>query len=93
MVQGRGSLRLSLKTTQCLAVASNFFWQEFEGNESVQARIFGLIDHAHATAAQLLDDTVVRDGLTDHSPEILGSEIGQVNEGKRLAGVSSGWLS
>jgi hypothetical protein len=29
--------------------------------------VFSFVDHTHAAAAQLLDDSVVRDGLADHS--------------------------
>jgi hypothetical protein len=39
--------------------------QEFQRYKVMQARVFCLIDHAHATAAQLLDDVVMRDGLAD----------------------------
>jgi hypothetical protein len=40
-------------------------------------------------AAQLLDDAIVRDGLTDHSAEILGLEVGQVNECREVARLST----
>jgi len=50
--------------------------------------ILSLIDHTHPSAAELLDDAVVRDGLADHWAEILGREAGQVNEGWELGGVS-----
>ena len=44
--------------------------------------------------AQLLNDAVVRDGLADHSAEILGLEVGQVNECREVAcGVSAPWLT
>jgi hypothetical protein len=29
-------------------------------------RVFGLVNHAHPAAAELLDDAVMRNGLTDH---------------------------
>jgi hypothetical protein len=37
------------------------------------------VDHTHA-AAELLDDTVVRDGLVDHWRKMLCRLTGQVNE-------------
>jgi len=52
----------------------------------MQARVFGLVHHAHPAPAQLLDDAVMRDGLSDervgvrHSTVILGCDIMQVNE-------------
>jgi hypothetical protein len=32
---------------------------------SAKLGVLGLVDNTHATAAQLLDDAVVRDGLVD----------------------------
>jgi hypothetical protein len=37
------------------------------------------------TAAQLLDDAVVGDGLADHRAEILGPMVEQVNEASGIA--------
>jgi hypothetical protein len=34
---------------------------------AAQAQVFRLIDHAHATAAQFLQDLVMRDSLTDQA--------------------------
>ena len=53
----------------------------------MQADVLSFVDHAHAAAAQFLDDAVVRDGLPDHWAEILGPEIRQVNEGVEVGGV------
>jgi hypothetical protein len=39
--------------------------QELQGNKSVQLYVFGLVNHTHASAAQLLDDAV-GDGLSEH---------------------------
>ena len=38
---------------------------------TMESSVFGLVDHAHPTAAELLDDAVVRDGLADHWSRIL----------------------
>ena len=54
----------------------------------MQTRVLGLVDNAHSSAAQLLDDAVVRDSLADHLAEILGLGVGQVNEGRQV-GVAS----
>jgi len=35
-------------------------------DKSVQARIFALVDNAHSTAAELLDNAIVGDGLANH---------------------------
>ena len=50
-----------------------------------------VIDHAHATTAELLDDSIVRDGLADqqvggwHVEHILGRDGNQVNEARPIA--------
>ena len=46
----------------------------------MQPRVLGLVHHAHAATAQLLDDAVVRNDLIDHWIEMLGVEVEQVNE-------------
>ena len=57
----------------------------------VQGDVLGLLDHTR-TAAEFLDDSVVRDGLADHRPEMLGLEMRQVNEGVEVGGLSARWL-
>ena len=47
----------------------------------MEPRILCLVNHTHSTAAELLDDSVVRYALPDHSAEMLGVHVGQVNEG------------
>ena len=44
----------------------NIFGQEFERDEATKLGVLGLVDDAHAPAAELLDDAVMRDGLADH---------------------------
>src|SRR5437879_13358425 len=66
MIQGRRGLGLALKAGERLRVAGDVFREKFEGDEAMQARVFSLIDHAHAATAEFFDDAVVRDGLADH---------------------------
>ena len=66
VIESGSGLRLALKTAQGLRIAGNFVGQKLEGNETMQAGIFGLVNDAHAAAAQLFDDPVVGDGLADH---------------------------
>ena len=66
MIQRGRGLRFALKAGQRLRIAGNVFGQELQGDEAVQPRVLGLVNHAHPAAAQLLDDAVVRDGLADH---------------------------
>jgi len=45
----------------------------------VGSQVFGLVHHAHAAAAQLFNDPVVRYGLANHA-RMLGAEAEQVND-------------
>jgi hypothetical protein len=56
-----------------------------QGHETVQARVFGLVDDAHPAAAQLLDNAVMRDGLTDDSGESYVGETGKSMKAGALA--------
>src|SRR5438445_9484696 len=64
-------LCLALETSQGLRVSGNIFWQEFECDKAMQPSVLGLVNHTHAPAAQLFDDAVVRDGLTNHRSGVL----------------------
>src|SRR6202022_1305389 len=59
-------LRFPLETCEGLRVSSDLIGQELQCNKAVQPSVFGLVHHAHAAAAQLLNDAVMRDGLADH---------------------------
>ena len=39
--------------------------KELQGDKAVQLYVLGLIDHAHTTAAELLYDAIVRNGLAE----------------------------
>jgi hypothetical protein len=66
MVQRGSRLCLALKAGQRLGIAGHLVGQELQGHETVQAAVFGLVDHTHPTPAKLLDHAIVRDGLADH---------------------------
>ena len=67
MVQRRSGLRLAPEAFQRLRVLRDVVGQELEGDETVQARVLGLVDHAHAAAAELSEDAVVRNRRVDHA--------------------------
>jgi hypothetical protein len=46
--------------------------------------VFRLVDNTHSTTAQLFDDAVMRDGLTDHLRECYG-----VRSGKSMYGLTA----
>jgi hypothetical protein len=54
--------------------------QEFQGNESAKRSILSFIDHAHPSATELVEDAVMRDGVTDHWAGMVGLQVVQVNE-------------
>ncbi len=71
MIEGRRGLGLALETSQRLRFAGHLVGQEFQRNEAVQAGVLGFVDNAHATAAKLFQDGVMRDFLADHVSRIL----------------------
>src|ERR1700674_255861 len=95
VIQCRRGLGFSLEPSQCLGVFGYFIGQELQGDKSVQGYVLGLIDHAHATASELLDDAVVRDGLADHSQECYGGWPGMSmsSEAATLASRTGPWLA
>src|SRR5438270_619032 len=55
----------------------------------MQPGVLGLVHHAHAATAQLLEDAVVRNDLIDHWIEMLGVQVEQVNEERGFCKQSS----
>jgi hypothetical protein len=66
MVQGGGCLSFALEAGQGQRIFDYVIRQKLQGDKSVKTDVLGLVDNAHATAAQLLDDAVVRDDAVDH---------------------------
>ena len=66
VIQTRGGAGFALETGQCLRVFRHVIGQKFEGDETAEFQILGLIDNAHPAPAELFDNPIVRDGLTDH---------------------------
>ena len=66
MIQGGRGLCLATEAAEGLRIARDFVRQELQGDKTVQARVLGLVHHAHAAATEFLKDAVVRDGLVDH---------------------------
>jgi len=76
MIQGGCCLRFALETRQRLRITANFLRQKFKGHKAVEPCVLGFVDHAHATATELIGDSIVGDGLTDHWDDILRSDLG-----------------
>jgi hypothetical protein len=80
VIQGRGSLCFATEAQQGLRIFGDVLRQELEGDETMESRVLSLVHHSHSTTTKFLNDSVVRDGLTDHWREILRESNGQVNE-------------
>ena len=66
MIQRGSSARFAPESLDCLRILGNVFGQKFQGDVAAEARVLGLVDHAHAAAAKFFEDGVVRDGATDN---------------------------
>ena len=65
VVQRRCGARLAAESGQGLGIFREVRRQELQRDEALQPRILGFVHDAHSAAAQLLDDAVVRERLTD----------------------------
>jgi len=93
MVESRGSTSFTPETFQCLRVSGYVIRQELERNETAELGVLGLVNDAHAAAAELVDDVVARNGLADHWRQILRDEERQVNERHGVGANPHGWLA
>jgi len=66
VVEGGGGASLALEAFLCLVAGEQPLGQELERHLAAEAGVFGLVDHTHPPAAELLEDAVVRDSLADH---------------------------
>ena len=69
VVQSGGGASFALKTVERERIFFRLGRQELERDMAAQVDVLGFVDNAHPSAAQLREDTVVRDGLADHSGE------------------------
>ena len=85
MVQSGGGPRFALEPAQRLPVARQVVRQELEGHEATESSVLRFVDHAHAAAAELLDDAVVGEGLADQGVSAFWRVVG-VLLGERSCG-------
>jgi hypothetical protein len=96
MIGSRRRLGLAAESFQRAGIARDVRAKEFESNRALELEVLGFADHAHAALAQLLDDLVVQQALTDHrgcpemqifsassSESTSGSRPGQLTEKTR----------
>src|SRR5208283_4501529 len=84
VVQGGSCACFPAEAFERLRVLSYVLGQKLQRDKAAKFRVLGLINNTHASAAELLDDAVVRDDLADHSWRILRRRNGQVNESSRV---------
>ena len=56
-----------------LGIGAGLVGQELDGDLAAEARVFGLVHHAHAARAEARQHAVVRDGFADHKFPVSGS--------------------
>jgi hypothetical protein len=56
MVEGRGGARFAAETLEHLWITGQFFGKEFQGDVAAESGVLGLVNYAHTTAADALDD-------------------------------------
>ena len=53
------------KRSRACGVPGQVVGKEFQGDKAAEAGVFGLVDHAHASAAEFFEDAVVGDCLLE----------------------------
>ena len=69
MVQRGGGARFSAKAFERLRILRKIVGQEFQRDEAAEFGVLGLVDDAHAAAAEFFEDVVTGDRLADHEVE------------------------
>ncbi len=89
VVERRSGPRLALEAIERLGILGQIFRQKLERHKTAERGVFGLVHHAHPAAAQLFQNSIVRDGFPNHRwAHMLSSEQGTVNK-RRNGGVNS----
>ena len=52
MVEGRGGLRFTSETLQCLAVSGHVFREKLQGDKTVEASVLGFVHNTHPATAE-----------------------------------------
>ncbi len=66
MLECGGGLRFLHEPALAIGVGHQLRRQDLEGDLAVQPHVDGAVDDPHAAAADFVDDTVVREGATNH---------------------------
>jgi hypothetical protein len=66
VIQSRGRPGFTLETFERLRTRGDVLRQKLECYEAAELEVLGLVNHAHAAPAELIDNAVMRNGLADH---------------------------
>jgi hypothetical protein len=84
MVEGGSAAGFALKTLEGLAIVGEGFGKKLQSDMAAKAEVFGFVDFAHATGAELAENAVVRDGFAKQDApalaRILCARMKRVNE-------------
>ena len=75
MAQRRGGPSFTPKALQRLRIVGDVVGQKLQGHKPAEHEVLGLVHHTHASATQLFQDTIVRNGLTDHGGPTLWRDV------------------
>ena len=85
VVDLRGGPRLAQEPPLLLLGGAALAGEELQGHQAVELQVAGLVDHAHAAAAEALQDLVVRDGAADHEAASALKVSGRPESSRRLS--------
>lgn len=66
VIEGRGSLRFTLKPLQGVRILRQVVGQEFQRHQAAEPGVLGFIDDTHPAGPEFIQDAVMRDGLADY---------------------------
>ena len=66
VIEGGSCLRFTLEPFQGLSILGEFLREELQGDGALELGVRGLVHHAHAPAAELLQDAIVADSRATH---------------------------
>jgi hypothetical protein len=73
VIQGRSGACFAAKSLKRLSIPGNVIGQKLQGHKPAELRVFSLVDHSHAAAAEQGCDLVVGNSLADHERVIVRS--------------------
>src|SRR2546426_1885379 len=90
VIQSRGGTGLTLEPLQSMAIPGQLFGQEFQGHQTPELGVLDLVDNSHPTAAELLQDAVMRDRLANHGERTrLGTHLRLGSQASQRAAAMS----